>query len=118
MSQLQSLIEDLCPAGIEYATLDSLGSFYSGLSGKSKEDFKDGNAPFITYMNVFSNPSLNLDVTDRVKIADGEKQYHSENPVQNKSSEKTDRTVESDLYRQDSSSLKRSIRKSVRRTWM
>ena len=74
MSQLQSLIDDLCPAGIEYATLESLGSFYSGLSGKNKEDFKDGNAPFITYMNVFSNPSLNLDVTDRVKIADGEKQ--------------------------------------------
>ncbi len=52
---------------------------------------------------------------DKSEGSDGEKQYHSENPVQNKSSEKTDRTVESDLYRQDSSSLKRSIRKYQKR---
>ena len=52
---------------------------------------------------------------DKSEGSDGEKQHHSENQVQNKSSEKTDRTVESDLYRQDSSSLKRSIRKYQKR---
>lgn len=59
---------------VEFKTLGELGTFLGGLSGKSKEDFKDGNAKFITYMNVFSNISLNLDVSDTVKIGEGEKQ--------------------------------------------
>ena len=59
---------------MEYKKLGEIGFFYSGLSGKSKDDFKDGNAMFITYMNVYSNPSTNLDVIERVKIGQGEKQ--------------------------------------------
>ena len=51
-----------------------LGKFYGGLSGKSKSDFEDGNANFITYMNVYSNPSLNLQIKEKVKILPGEKQ--------------------------------------------
>ena len=40
----------------------------------SKDDFKDGNAVFITYMNVFSNIELKTDVTDRVRVGEKEKQ--------------------------------------------
>ncbi|MBQ6269560.1 MAG: restriction endonuclease subunit S [Bacteroidetes bacterium] len=54
--------------------LGELGKFYGGLSGKSKEDFKDGNATLITYKNVYSNIALKLDIDDRVKISEGEKQ--------------------------------------------
>ena len=74
MNKLNELIHTLCPNGVEYKPLGTLGKFYGGLSGKSKDDFTDGNAKFITYKNVYSNPALQIDVEDRVKIADGEKQ--------------------------------------------
>lgn len=74
MSRLDELIQELCPNGVEYKTLGELGKFFGCLTGKSKDDFIDGNAKFITYKNVYSNPTLRLDVKDRVKIADGEKQ--------------------------------------------
>ena len=51
-----------------------IGDFYGGLSGKSKADFSDGNAQYITYMNIFSNISVNLDIEDKVKISDKESQ--------------------------------------------
>ena len=75
MSKLQELIQELCPDGVEYRTLEDIGSFFGGLTGKSKEDFKNGNAKFITYRNVYSNPSLSMDIEDKVKIADDEKQH-------------------------------------------
>lgn len=59
---------------IKYSKLIDVGHFYGGLSGKSKDDFEDGNAKFITYMNVFSNPSLNINVDDTVRIEEDEKQ--------------------------------------------
>ena len=74
MGKIDDLIQQYCPEGVEYVKLDEMGSFYSGLSGKSKDDFRDGNAKFITYVNIFNNPALNTDVEDKVKIADGEKQ--------------------------------------------
>lgn len=74
MSRLEELIAELCPAGVEYKTLGELGSFYGGITGKSKDDFINGNAKFITYKNVYSNLALKLDVEDRVKISPNEKQ--------------------------------------------
>lgn len=60
--------------GIRFMKLGEVGKFYGGLSGKSKKDFVDGNAKFITYMNVYSNPSLCVDVEDKVFIKEGERQ--------------------------------------------
>ena len=59
---------------VEWKAIGKLGSFFGGLTGKSKEDFVDGNAKFITYMNVFANPSLDISSTGVVKINEGEKQ--------------------------------------------
>ena len=59
---------------IENKKFKDIGSFFGGLSGKSKADFIDGNAKFITYMNVYSNPSINLKIEDMVRIDEGEKQ--------------------------------------------
>lgn len=59
---------------VEWKTIEELGSFFGGLTGKTKNDFVDGNANFITYMNVFSNPSLNTSKVGTVKINEGEKQ--------------------------------------------
>lgn len=74
MSKLDELISLYCLDGVPHKTLGELGKFFGGLTGKSKDDFTDGNAKFITYKNVYSNPALQIDVEDRVKIADGEKQ--------------------------------------------
>ena len=74
MKNLETLIQELCPDGVEFVKLGDVGTFYGGLSGKSKADFTDGNAKFVTYMNVYSNPALNTDIKDFVKIEEGEKQ--------------------------------------------
>ena len=59
---------------VEWKTIEEIGSYFGGLTGKTKEDFEDGNGKFITYMNVFANPSLNPSVVGVVKINEGEKQ--------------------------------------------
>lgn len=74
MSNFEDLIKKHCPDGVEYKTLSELGSFYAGLNGKKKDDFKDGNAKYITYMNVFSNLSVNTNINDTVQIGEKEKQ--------------------------------------------
>ena len=52
----------------EQRELGEMGSTYTGLSGKTKEDFGHGEAKFITYMNVFSNPVADLQMTESVEI--------------------------------------------------
>lgn len=74
MGRIDDLIQKYCPEGVKMCSLSEIGDFYSGLSGKTKDDFKDGNAKFISYVNIYNNPSLNIDVEDKVKVADGEKQ--------------------------------------------
>ena len=74
MTKLEQLIEQLCPDGVEYRKMGELGTFYGGITGKSKEDFKEGNAKFITYKNVYANPALQVDVPDRVRISEKENQ--------------------------------------------
>lgn len=74
MTKLEELIRELCPNGVDHKFLGTLGNFYGGLTGKTKEDFVDGNEKFITYKNVYSNPALQIDVEDKVKISDSEKQ--------------------------------------------
>uniref|UniRef100_UPI0040250FC9 restriction endonuclease subunit S n=1 Tax=Phocaeicola coprophilus TaxID=387090 RepID=UPI0040250FC9 len=51
----------------------NLGSSYSGLSGKSAQDFGSGK-PFITYLNVYSNNVINEKDFQFVAIKDNEKQ--------------------------------------------
>ena len=52
----------------EQRKLGNMGSTFTGLSGKTKEDFGHGDASFITYMNVFSNPIANLEMIEAVEI--------------------------------------------------
>ena len=75
MSQINELIEKLCPNGVEWKKLGEVGTFFNGVIGKSKADFENGNAKFISYMNVFSNPKLKIDVDDTIQINEGEKQH-------------------------------------------
>ena len=59
---------------VEWKNLGDLGNFYGGITGKSKKDFENGNAKFITYKNIFSNLAINQNTNDKVKIYSNEKQ--------------------------------------------
>ena len=74
MKKIEELIQRLCPNGIPFYELGELGTFYGGLTGKSKDDFVNGNAKFITYKNVYTNPALEIGVDDKVKIDENENQ--------------------------------------------
>jgi type I restriction enzyme S subunit len=52
----------------EQRKLGDIGTTFTGLSGKSKEDFGHGDARFVTYMNVFTNPISSQDMTENVEI--------------------------------------------------
>ena len=60
--------------GVEYKKLGELGTFYGGITGKSKADFENGNAKFISYKNVYSNFAVDQRTFDRVMIKENENQ--------------------------------------------
>ena len=67
-----SLIVQLTPPfytfSWEQRKLGEMGQTYTGLSGKTKDDFNHGQARFVTYMNVFSNPISNPEMTEPIEI--------------------------------------------------
>ncbi|MEN2361758.1 restriction endonuclease subunit S [Levilactobacillus brevis] len=52
----------------EQHKLGKMGYTFTGLSGKTKEDFGHGNAKFVTYMNVFSSPVSNSEMVENVEV--------------------------------------------------
>lgn len=74
MSKINDLIKKLCPNGVKFYKLSDIGEQFNGLSGKSKKDFENGNCKYITYTNIYNNPSINLEVEDYVKVDTNEKQ--------------------------------------------
>ena len=52
----------------EQRKLGNCGTTYSGLSGKTKEDFGHGNARFVPYTNVFDNPLTDTKRLEAVEI--------------------------------------------------
>ena len=79
IDKLQSLIRGINDSlytqhgGEVLTSFANLGTSYSGLSGKSAQDFGSGK-PFITYLNVYSNNVINENDFQYVAIKDGEKQ--------------------------------------------
>ena len=62
------LIHPLYTSSWEQRKLGEMGQTYTGLSGKTKDDFGHGQARFVTYMNVFSNPISNPEMTEPIEI--------------------------------------------------
>ena len=60
----------------EQRKLGDMGSTYTGLSGKTKDDFGHGNGKFVTYMNVFLNPVSDPDRTESVEIDSAQNEVH------------------------------------------
>ncbi|ENP0841502.1 restriction endonuclease subunit S [Vibrio parahaemolyticus] len=57
----------------EEVKLGELGQTFTGLSGKTKEDFGSG-AKYIPYINIFNNSSVNTAKLEKVQVGGGEKQ--------------------------------------------
>lgn len=57
----------------EEKKLNQIGKTYNGLSGKSKEDFGEGE-PFINYKQIFDNSEINVQNFAYVKVDPNEKQ--------------------------------------------
>lgn len=74
-SLIQAMCDTLTGRETQQVTLSfsDFGQSYSGLSGKSAEDFGDGY-PFITYMNVYQNQIIDLTDVGLVKINETEQQ--------------------------------------------
>lgn len=83
IDKLKSLIKGLNDSlyaqygGKVLTSFAELGTSYSGLSGKSAQDFGSGK-PFITYLNVYSNNVINENEFQYVAIKDDEKQNVAE----------------------------------------
>lgn len=58
----------------EQRKLGEIGTTFAGLSGKSASDFGHGEASFITYMNVFSNPVSDPTMVEHVEIDSRQKE--------------------------------------------
>ena len=48
--------------------LGDIGNTYPGLSGKNSNDFGHGDAEYITYMNVFSNPIVKTELNQPIEV--------------------------------------------------
>ena len=79
ISEISSLIQAICDTLIESGqpkvelSFNDFGEPYSGLSGKSAEDFGKG-WPYITYMNVYQNQIIDITDVGLVKINETEQQ--------------------------------------------
>lgn len=58
----------------EEKELRELGFTYGGLTGKTKADFGEGDASYITFMNVMSNVVIDCGTFERVKVSPAESQ--------------------------------------------
>ena len=61
-------------AEVVWKPLGEIASVYGGLTGKSKTDFEEGNASYITYKNIFDNIEIDFSKLEKVKILSSEKQ--------------------------------------------
>ena len=79
IEKYESLIQAMCDTLIESEqhkvelSFNDFGEPYSGLSGKSAEDFGEG-CPYITYMNVYQNRIIDTSNVGLVKINEIEQQ--------------------------------------------
>lgn len=89
----------------EQHKLGDLGHTYGGLSGKSKQDFGHGDARFVTYMNVFSNPIGDPCMVDSIEIDARQSRVRKGDVLFTTSSETPDEVGMSCVWPSDSENL-------------
>ena len=73
MSYLDKLLDGI---EVEWKTLGEICEIYGGLKGKSKTDFENGNAKYISYKNIFNNFEVDFERLESVTISSNESQYN------------------------------------------
>lgn len=58
----------------EKMLVGKMGTTYSGLSGKTKDDFGFGDARYVTFLNVLTNAKIDTSILEAVDIREGEHQ--------------------------------------------
>lgn len=71
MSYMEKLLEGV---KVEWKPLADISELYNGLSGKTRTDFEDGNAQYISFKNVFDNVEIDFNRYDKVKVSSDENQ--------------------------------------------
>ncbi|HAI83968.1 MAG TPA: type I restriction endonuclease subunit S, partial [Chitinophagaceae bacterium] len=72
MSYLDTLLQGV---KVEWKTLGEVCETFGGLKGKSKADFENGNAKYVSYKNIFNNLEVDFDSLETVKVSPDENQY-------------------------------------------
>lgn len=50
-----NILEEIQNCPVEWKELGEISQLYGGLTGKTKSDFENGNAKYVTYKNIFNN---------------------------------------------------------------
>ncbi|EIY1016794.1 restriction endonuclease subunit S, partial [Escherichia coli] len=74
MSELSYLEKLLDGVEVKWLPLGNVAEIYGGLTGKSKSDFENGNARYVSYKKIFGYLDVNDYPTDYVYISEGERQ--------------------------------------------
>ena len=73
MSEIIKLLEGV---EVEWKELGEISKIYSGLKGKRRADFEDGNAKYISYKNIFYNHEVDFEDLESVKVSSSENQHY------------------------------------------
>lgn len=74
MMKLNFFDELLDGVTVEWKPLGEISEIYGGLTGKSKIDFENGNAYYISYKNIFGNIEVDFEKLESVKVSSSENQ--------------------------------------------
>lgn len=72
MSYLDKLLQGV---EVEWKTLGEVAEIFGGLKGKSKADFENGNAKYVSYKNIFYNIKVDFEKLEDVTVSSNENQY-------------------------------------------
>ena len=69
-----NILEEIQTCPVEWKELGEISQFYSGLTGKTKSDFENGNAKYVTYKNIFNNIQVEFNLLETVQVDKNERQ--------------------------------------------
>ena len=71
---MMNILEEIQNCSVEWKELGEISHFYGGLTGKTKSDFENGNAKYVTYKNIFNNLQVELNLLETVRVDENENQ--------------------------------------------
>jgi len=72
VSYMEMLLDDV---DVQWLPLGDIATIYGGLAGKSKSDFDNGTAKYISYKNIFNNIQVDLNQLELVRVESQERQH-------------------------------------------